>query len=126
MMKENRKLNACLSLETRNDFLTGSTYLEEVDEKKLFALCRSKNVLQTTKTWWEDVQIKWSALYVGEMPNEQNFCKNLLEKLVKRGDKFYLETRYFSQKGYGRVYPNKCESLGIMRREVRHFLCKDL
>ena len=122
------KLQSSISLKTNNSFLTDSTYLEEVDEKKLFALTRSENVLKSTTTWWEDISIDWAAIYKNQIPTELNFCKNLLEKLVKIGDKYYLRTQYIGARGEnrGRVYPKYSQSLGQMRRPVRHFLCKDL
>ena len=45
--------------------------------------------------------------------------------MMKIKKEYYLFTEYFSTCDYGRIYPNACESLGQMRRPIRHFLCKD-
>ena len=77
----------------------------------------------TTKKWWED---RNTLLQPGEMPNEQNFLKLVYRNLIKKNNKYYIKTSYFSRLNYGRVYPSKLISQGIIRRQIRHFLCKDL
>ena len=111
------------TLSSTNTFFKGKTFLELVDEKKLYALILSKNVCMTTKKWWEDHNTLFQQ---GEIPNEHNFLKLLYRSLVRKNNKFYLKTSYFSRLEYGRVYPNKLMSQGIIRRKLRHFLCKDL
>ena len=111
------------TLSTTNDFFKEKTFLELIDKKKLYALVISKNVCMTTKKWWEDRNM---LLQPGELPNEQNFLKLVYRNLIKRNNKYYIKTSYFSRLTYGRVYPTKIISQGIIRRQIRHFLCKDL
>ena len=121
-----RTINMTIDIETSNEFLKSGIYIETIDEKKLYALTRSKTALQTDTNWWDDINIDWNFLMDSKKPNEFNFVEKLLRKLKKKDDEYYLETTYMSRDQYGRVYPSGCESLGQMRRPVRHFLCKDL
>ena len=95
-----------------------------IDEKKLYALVISKNVCMKTKKWWEDHNTLFET---GEIPNEHNFLKLVYQNLIQKNNKYYIKTSYFSKLNYGRVYPTKLISQGIIiRRQLRHFLCKDL
>tara|TARA_R110000824_G_scaffold204549_4_gene389330 strand:+ start:12265 stop:15183 length:2919 start_codon:yes stop_codon:yes gene_type:complete len=125
--KNLRNLEMKVSIKTKNDFFTKGTFREVIDEKKLFALTKSKKALQEDSNWWDDMNIKWSHLIKDKKPNEKNFVENILKKLRfnKDDDEYYLQTSYSSNSDYGRVYPIGCESLGQMRRPIRHFLCKD-
>ena len=42
------------SLSNTNDFFKNRYFLERIDEKKLYALVKSTNVLLKIKKWWED------------------------------------------------------------------------
>tara|TARA_R110000744_G_scaffold80657_3_gene158391 strand:+ start:587 stop:3472 length:2886 start_codon:yes stop_codon:yes gene_type:complete len=125
-MDNNRNLKMTISTETKNDFFSKGTFIEIIDEKKLYALSKSKKALKQDSEWWDEMNIKWSHLMEGKKPNEKNFIDNLLTKLRHDKDEYFLQTSYFSNSDYGRVYPIGCESLGQMRRPIRHFLCKDL
>ena len=111
------------TLSTTNNFFKEKTFLELIDKKKLYALVVSKNVCMKTKKWWEDHNMLFQP---GEIPNEQNFLKLVYQNLIKKNNKYYIKTSYFSRLNYGRVYPTKLISQGIIRRQLRHFLCKDL
>ena len=111
------------TLSTTNDFFKEKTILELIDKKKLYALVISKNVCMTIKKWWEDRNMLFQS---GELPNEQNFLKLVYRNVIKNDNKYYIKTSYFSRLNYGRVYPTKLISQGIIRRQIRHFLCKDL
>ena len=67
------------TLSTTNDFFKEKTFLELIDEKKLYALVISKNVCMTTKKWWEDRNMLFQS---GELPNEQNFLKLVYRNLI--------------------------------------------
>ena len=110
------------NLTNTNDFFKNRSFLEPIDEKKLYALVKSTNVLLTTKKWWED---RHSLFPNGEIHNEQNFIKLMYKTLVKIDNTYYVKASYFSKCKVGRVYPSKMLSQGIIRRQVRHFLCKD-
>ena len=119
-------LKVDVNANSKNDCFTDPHFLEEVDVKKLYALTQSKGILQEDSSWWEDINIDWSSLHNGNIPNEKNFIENMLHKVTKIGDKYFLKVRYFSRRDFGRVYPVKSQSLGIMRRPIRHFLCDGL
>ena len=120
MMKiQDIELKLDLDKTITNKCLTKMNYLELVDEKKLSALIKSKDILNTVPIWWEDHAFKWEN---GQIPNERNHLINILENLVIKNGKYYLKTLYFSKSGYGRVYPKGGLSQSIIRRELRHFL----
>jgi phage/plasmid-associated DNA primase len=119
---EMEKLNFEIDKTTNNEILTNMTYLEPIDEKKLSALIKSKDILQITTEWWRDMN--WFD--EEEKSNERNFLIKMQNKMVVKNDKYYLKVHNFSQLKYGRIYPSKGLSQSIMRREIRHFLCKDL
>jgi len=120
-MKEIQEIELKLDLDKTitNKCLTKMNYLELVDEKKLAALLKSKDILHTTQIWWEDFGFKWKN---GQMPNERNHLINMLESLVIKHDKYYLNVLQFSKTGFGRVYPKDGLSQSMVRRELRHFL----
>ena len=49
----------------------------------------------------------------------------MYKTLVKIDNNYYVKASYFSKCEVGRVYPTKMLSQGSIRRQVRHFLCKD-
>ena len=67
------------TLSSKNNFFKEKTFLELIDEKKLYALIISKNVCMTTKKWWED-----TLFQTGEIPNEHNFLKLMYRSLIKK------------------------------------------
>ena len=123
-----RNLEVNVDKSTTNSLLQEGTFIEIIDEKKLWALVKSEKAVRQDTSWWEDMNLKWTHLMTGCKPTEKNFLENLLQKLRYDPNKneYYLLTDYFSTVKYGRVYPKACESLGQMRRPIRHFLCKDL
>ncbi len=123
-----RNLELNVDKTTTNSLLQEGTFIEVIDEKKLWALVKSNKAVRQDTSWWDEMNIKWTHLMTGCKPTEKNFLENLLQKLRYDDTKneYYLLTEYFSTVEYGRVYPKACESLGQMRRTIRHFLCKDL
>ena len=69
------------TLSPTNNFFKQKTFLELIDEKKLYALIISKNVCMTTKKWWEDHN---TLFQTGEIPNEHNFLKLMYRSLIKK------------------------------------------
>lgn len=127
MENNTRTIQMTVDITTKNDFFKTGTFAEVVDEKKLFALSRSKKACKTDTKWWDEMNINWCNLIAEKKPTEKKFIDNLLMKL-RHGpnDEYFLQTTYFSNSDFGRVYPESCQSLGQMRRPIRHFLCKDL
>ena len=121
-----RTINMTVDINSKNDFFQTGTFAEVVDEKKLFALSRSKNACRKDTKWWDEMNLNWAHLVSENKPTEEKFIDNLLKKLRHDKGEYYLQTSYFSNSDFGRVYPTGCESLGQMRRPIRHFLCKDL
>lgn len=127
-MEDKREILATVDYSTKNSYLQEGCFIEVVDVKKLNALLRSKNACRKDTKWWEDIHLKWTHLMENKQPNEFNFLTNFLQTLEydEKKKEWYKKVNYFSQVEHGRLYPEGCESLGQFRRELRHFMCKDL
>ena len=124
--KQQRTLRMSVGINTKNDFFQKGTFAEVVDEKKLFALVRSKNACRKDTRWWDQMNLNWKQLIKADKPTELQFLEDLLKKIKNNDNEYFLQTSYFSNSQFGRVYPEGCVSMGQMRRPIRHFLCKDL
>ena len=119
---EMEEMNIEMDQSVTNEYLSSMTILEPIDEKKLSALIKSKGILQTTTKWWADRN--WFK--EEELENERNHLIKIQKKMVVKNGKYYLKVHNFSQSGFSRVYPSGGISQSIIRRPIRHFLCKDL
>ena len=57
-------LKIVVNANSKNDCFTDPHFLEEIDVKKLYALTKSKGILQEDSSWWEDINIDWSSLHL--------------------------------------------------------------
>ena len=111
-----------MNLETKNTFFTQTTFIERINPSKLNAIINCDKALNHSKIWWEDLDLKYEN---GTICCEKDHLK-MMRQACRRDSNgiFTLKTKYGSKVEYGRVYPLGMKSLGILRREVRHFLCE--
>ena len=101
-------------------------FVEKVSAQKLWAIINCDEAVIHTKKWWEDQA--FTTQYGDTISCEKEHLKNILDT-VKRNEKngdLEITTQYFSRKQYGRVYPKNGMSLGMLRREIRHYICDDI
>jgi len=109
-----------------NDFFKEYFFVEKVSAQKLWAIINCDEAVIHTKKWWEDQE--FTTQYGDTISCEKEHLKNILDT-VKRNEKngdLEITTQYFSTKQYGRVYPKNGMSLGMLRREIRHYICDDI
>jgi len=106
-----------LAIEQKESKLNNIKLSETIDVKILDKLIQS-DLLQTIP--WINEQTGMHVCY----DNEKSHLLAIRKKVKKTG---LLEVNYKSTKvGFGRVYAQKSLSLGSIRRELRHTLCKEL
>ena len=109
----------------KNDYFKQQFFLEKIDANKLSAVISCHDAMLHTTDWWEDQDIFTEQ--GGKICNEKTHLEMILKTAEehKKGE-YYLRTGYGSKSHYGRVYPHKMASLGMMRRPIRHFLAEDI
>jgi len=64
---------------------------------------------------------------MGTICNEKDHLKMILFKTQRyEAMTYFLTVHYGSKNNYGRVYPFRCASLGMLRRPIRHFIAEGL
>jgi hypothetical protein len=106
-----------INTQTSNEMFTKGLFVETVDVNKLAALLKSKDILKKYTHKDHKVEIIYYE-------NEKNHLTTILHSLTRDN------TSIISYSGgkdteYGRVYSKRSLSLGTIRREIRHFLCKE-
>lgn len=106
-------MSSNLELKKPNSFFNKITLIENVDKVKLQKLINSNLLL--TESWSQN-----GTTY-------ENEKQQLIEyqKLYKKGSNALIEYN-ITKSGYGRVYAKRSLSLGSIRKEIRHTICKDL
>lgn len=114
-----------MSTEKTNEFFQqeGLSYIECIDAAKLHAVINCDEALNHSSEWWNDINLKYQGF---ALKCEKEHLLMMLHECRKNEGEYILKTKYTSKENYGRVYPIGAKSLGSIRREVRHFLCKDI
>lgn len=102
-----------LEIKKPESFFNKIILREEVDSKLLKKLINSDLLLKES----------WSQNGVTYENEKQQLVE--YEKLFKN-KKYALVQYQITKNGYGRVYAKKSLSLGSIRKEIRHTLCKDI
>ncbi len=107
----------------KNEFFKEYFFVEKIDAQKLNAIISCDEAVLHVKKWWQDQG--FTTEYGDTISNEKEHLQNILDSLKKNkknGD-FEMTVQYFSRGKYGRVYAKNAMSLGMLRREIRHYLC---
>lgn len=76
-----RELLCNVDKSTTNSFLQEGTFIELIDEKKLWALVRSSSAVRNDTSWWDDMNVKWNYLMTGCKPTEKGILRKIIEKI---------------------------------------------
>jgi len=102
-----------VDLDTKNTYVKSLSFKELIDTKKINALLKSNGILEVYEEYINGK--KWTF-------DDKKSLKKILTKTALDNT---MDVKYTSQTPYGRVYPVGCLSIGQMKREIRHYLCKD-
>jgi len=109
-----------------NDFFKDYFFVEKISAQKLYAIINCDDAVLNVRKWWEDQN--FTTQFGETISCEKQHLQNMLDSVTKNKKTGNLEitVQYFSRKNYGRIYPKNGMSLGMLRREIRHYLCDDL